>query len=50
MSHDVLVKKLSGIVEIDNGYVGGKETGYKGKKENKAKIVVLIEHEGRVKS
>ncbi|MFC1561899.1 IS1595 family transposase [candidate division KSB1 bacterium] len=50
MSEDIAIQKLSGIIEIDNGYVGGKETGYKGKKEKKSKILVLVSREGKAKS
>ncbi|WP_428354758.1 transposase [Methyloprofundus sp.] len=36
--------RLSGIVEVDETYVGGKETGVRGRKtEEKAIVVVAIE-------
>jgi transposase-like protein len=60
MGQDLLANKLSGIVEVDETYVGGKvKNMHKSEREkrikgrgtvNKAPVVTLVEREGRVKS
>src|SRR5881409_782341 len=42
--------KLSGTVEVDETYVGGKERGLQGVKKNKAAVVSLVERGGKVRS
>jgi transposase-like protein len=44
--------QLSGIVEIDETYVGGKVKGrgVKAGKDNKARVVALVERKGRARS
>jgi transposase-like protein len=44
------LSKLSGAVEIDETYVGGKERGRQGVKSNKAPVVALVERGGDVRS
>lgn len=41
---------LTGTVEIDETYVGGKQRGLQGVKSNKAPVVSLVERDGRVRS
>ena len=48
MDRDISSDKLSGIVEIDVGFVGGKERGYH--KTHKSRVVVLVERNGRAKA
>lgn len=43
--------KLSGTVEVDETYVGGKQQGVgRGRKDNKIPVVALLERGGRVRS
>ena len=43
--------KLSGTIEVDETYVGGKQTGVgRGSKQNKVPVVSLLERGGRVRS
>jgi transposase-like protein len=43
--------KLSGTVEVDETYVGGKQSGVgRGSKQNKVPVVSLLERGGRVRS
>jgi hypothetical protein len=50
MNQDLTVQKLSGIVEIDDGFIGGIERGYKGKRETKTRVMFLVSREGKTKS
>lgn len=52
MNEDAPKTKLSGTVEIDETYVGGKlkGRGVKAAKENKAPVVALVERKGKVRS
>ncbi|MFC1729201.1 IS1595 family transposase [candidate division KSB1 bacterium] len=51
MTQDLSEKKFAGIVEIDEGYIGAKAIGKTGRgATDKAKVVVLVERDGRVKS
>jgi len=43
--------KLSGTVEVDETYIGGKQSGIgRGRKDNKVPVVSLLERGGRVRS
>jgi transposase-like protein len=48
------LQKLSGIVEVDEGYIGGKRKGGRGRKPadegRKAAVAVLVERNGNVKA
>ena len=50
MTQEPLKSKLSGTVEVDETYVGGKEYGRQGVKKNKAAVVSLVERGGKVRS
>jgi len=41
---------MSGMVEVDETYVGGKERGRQGSKKNKAPVVALVERGGNMRS
>jgi transposase-like protein len=41
---------MTGTVEVDETYVGGKEFGRQGSKKNKAPVVSLVERGGKVRS
>jgi transposase-like protein len=44
-------EKLSGTVEVDETYIGGKQTGVgRGSKQNKVPVVSLLERGGKVRS
>ena len=42
--------KLSGTVEVDETYIGGKQIGFSGMRKNKAAVVSLVERGGKVRS
>ena len=42
--------KLSGIIEIDETYIGGRRRGHQGKFDNKTSIVGLTERKGQAKA
>jgi transposase-like protein len=50
MTQEPLRSKLSGTVEVDETYIGGKERGLQGVKKNKAAVVSLVERGGKVRS
>lgn len=54
MSTEPLATKLSGTVEIDEGYIGGKRKGGRGRRPadggRKAAVAVLVERGGNVKA
>ena len=54
MSAEPLATKLAGIVEIDEGYIGGKRKGGRGRGPadggRKAAVAVLVERGGRVRA
>ena len=54
MSQEPLLSKLSGIVEVDETYVGGKRKGTKpgrpGMQSHKAPVVSLVQRKGNVRS
>jgi transposase-like protein len=50
MKREPLRSKLSGTVEVDETYVGGKKRGLQGVKSNKAAVVSLVERGGNVRS
>ena len=52
MADPVLVRKLSGIVEADESWIGGKNTGKgsAGAKMNKTPVVAIVERGGRIRS
>ena len=41
---------MSGTVEVDETYIGGKEYGRQGVKKNKAPVMALVERGGKVRS
>lgn len=54
MSQEPLASKLSGIVEVDETYIGGVRRGMRGRpapnNEKKTPVVALVEREGRVQA
>ena len=50
MADPVLVRKLSGIVEADETWVGGKNKGAGSGQENKMPVVAIVERGGRIRS
>jgi transposase-like protein len=54
MTAQPLAAKLAGIVEIDEGYIGGKRKGGRGRTPadggRKAAVAVLVERDGRVRA
>src|SRR4051794_1202588 len=54
MESGPMAPKLSGTVEVDEGYIGGKRKGGRGRRPadggRKAAVAVLVERDGRVKA
>lgn len=50
ISQPPLTKKMKGVVEVDETYVGGKGKGKRGRGTAKTPVVALVERKGRIKS
>ncbi len=54
MSAEPMAAKLAGTVEVDEGYIGGKRKGGRGRRPadggRKAAVAVLVERDGRVRA
>lgn len=54
MSAEPMAAKLAGVVEVDEGYIGGKRKGGKGRTPadggRKAAVAVLVERDGKVRA